>query len=541
MRPRSRRLLAVLLLLCLMAALSACAAPDNKTPAPAAPAAEPETPAPESAVTQSAAEPLSVVPQGPTPTPTAAPEPVWRDLTQAELDALNASLDWAENGFFVTSYSRPEEIDWHEVFYNGAGLKRSPTKSELAEYERFVAPAMTSIVCIPREKVEAFVLEKTGTPYSAARRPLDWYLTDSGCFMTQHGDTNARPVTITRGRVCGDEYELSFPMGDYKTYRFESEFVMRARIADGKWTYRSNLPADAVAPLELLEIRFVDTREEAAKLGVWDFVEVDQLPSDEPFGWCWAVLTAKEDGVRYVLDRVRDETELDFRFAVDYGLYRPGENLTSGVLDKGESVAVWVNQPWYPTIRLMATRDAWYGVFLFGSDNWLHLEQDVPRYLTGHDLDGEHRGATWRDEADLVNFLADGAWAWLDADSGETRAVVRFYDYRTMEVDDGEQIYRFFLNFDRIYSGDDEAPDLLITKKYNKDEYCWQLLPAWFGDNTGDYLVSAVQLDGEQLLTLQQANNGEGALSWVLPGAGENDHEFTLIRYTGTASFEGQG
>ena len=39
----------------------------------------------------------------------------------------------------------------------------------------------------------------------------------------------------------------------------------------------------------------------------------------EPFGWCWAVLTAKEDGVRYVLDRVRDETELDFRFAVDYG------------------------------------------------------------------------------------------------------------------------------------------------------------------------------------------------------------------------------
>ena len=118
---------------------------------------------------------------------------------------------------------------------------------------------------------------------------------------------------------------------------------------------------------------------------------------------------------------------------------------------------------------------------------------------------------------------------------------VRACDYRAMEVDDGEQVYRFFLNYDRIYSGEDEAPDLLVTRKYDKNDYCWTLLPSWFGDNTGDYLVSAIQLDGEQLLTLTQANNGEGALNWVLPEAGANQHEFTLIRCTGTAVFEGQG
>ncbi len=537
-----RRMMAALLLLCLLGSLAACgAAPTDQ--APAAQSGEPGNAAPESRpeAAEPAAATLSAAPAKKAAAPTPEPEPVWRELTQAELDELNASLDWSENGFFVTNYSRPEEIDWHEVFYNGAGIKRTPTKSELAEYERAAGPAMTSIVCIPRSDAEAFVYEKTGTLYSAARHPLDWYVTDSGCFMTQHGDTNVQAVQFTKGSVCGDEYALTYPMGDYKHYRFQGENVMRARIVDGKWTYRSNLPADAVAPLDLLDIRFVDSQKEALVFGARDFIKVEQLPSDEPFGWCWAVLTAKEDGVRYVLDRLQDDGELDFRFSVDYGLYRPGENLGSGVLNKGESVAVWVNQPWYPTVRLMATKDAWFGEYLFGSDNWLHLDKDEPRYLIGHDLDGEHFGVTWRDETDLVNFLSDGAWLWLDADSGETLGAVRFCDYRTMEIDDGEQVYRFFLNYDRIYTEEDEAPDLLVTRKYDKNDYCWSFLPSWFGDNTGDYLVSAIQLDGEQLLTLSQANNGEGALNWILPGAGANQHEFTLTRFRGTEVFEGQG
>ena len=44
------------------------------------------------------------------------PAPEWRALEQDELDVLSDALDWSINGFFVTTYSRPEEIDWHEVF-----------------------------------------------------------------------------------------------------------------------------------------------------------------------------------------------------------------------------------------------------------------------------------------------------------------------------------------------------------------------------------------------------------------------------------------
>ena len=61
------------------------------------------------------------------------------------------------------------------------------------------------------------------------------------------------------------------------------------------------------------------------------------------------------------------------------------------------------------------------------------------------------------------------------------------------------------------------------------------------GGGTGDYLVSAIQLDGEQILTLDQANNGEGILGYIFPGAGEFDHSFELYRYVGVAQEENQG
>ena len=95
-----------------------------------------------------------------------------RALTQEELDALNASLDFNDNGFFVTSFSRPEEIDWAQVFYNGAGIRQDPSDAQREAYDRAVGYQMTSLVCISRADVERFVLEKTGTEYRAARKPL---------------------------------------------------------------------------------------------------------------------------------------------------------------------------------------------------------------------------------------------------------------------------------------------------------------------------------------------------------------------------------
>ena len=469
-------------------------------------------------------------------------QPEWHSLTQEELDSLTDSLDWSENGFFVTSYSRPEEIWWNEVFYNGAGLKRNPSEEELAEYENAVAPAVTSLVCIDRKDIEDFVREKTGTDYSAARHPLQWYVTETDLYMTQHGDTNAIPICFTEGMAAGNEYRLTFMGTDYANYRGERPFTISVRIEDGKWLYRSNLPADMPAPLDLLDIRFVGTEEEAKALGATDFVWVEQLPSDEPFGWCWAVLTAQEDGVRYVAERLRYDTDIEMILSQSFGLRIPDKNLTSGVLNKGESVALWTNRPWTPRIRLTASKGAYFGEYVFGEDNWLYLDDSVPRSVIGHDLAGEGKGCEPKSEVDLVSFLSDGAWEYKDEETGETLAGLLFLDYRTLEVENGSGFYQIYLQFDRIYAGPDEAPDLLKMEKYFEDDYCWDAHSWNFPyKQLGDYLVSAIQLDGEQILTLRQANNGEGILNSILPGADSNQHVFTFHRYIGTLSAEGHG
>ena len=463
-----------------------------------------------------------------------------RALSQSELDAINSSLDPSENGFFVTSYSCPEEIDWAEVLYNGAGMKVQPNEAQIAGYTSYMGEIMTSLVCIPKTAVEHFVLEKTGTEYRAARRPLFWYLSEDGLYMTQHGDTNAQMIHINSGWVDGAEYELCYTRSDWQNYRGERPFVMRVRIEDGSWLFRSNLPADAPVPVPLLNIRFAETREEAEALGASQFVDVASLPSEEP-AWCWAVITALEDNIRLSVDRAFAETPEEEYLAEVADLQIPDINLCSGVLNRGQCFAVWVNQAWHPRIRLMATMGSFYGEYWFGEENWLHLDSDLDRWLIGHDLSAEGRGCEPRDEADLVNFLADGPWAWINPDTGKLLASVRFYDYRSMLVETMDGSFQLFLRYGRIYAGDQESPDLLQLEKYTEEDARWNAIPSWFGRNLGDYLISAIQMDGEQILYLTQANNGDAVLNYILPGAGEYQREFCLIRYRGTAVLEGQG
>ena len=207
----------------------------------------------------------------------------------------------------------------------------------------------------------------------------------------------------------------------------------------------------------------------------------------------------------------------------------------------------------YPLqIRKVSTTDYNYGAVVFGEQNWTNLRDEpaeTPRadYVMGHDLDGEHRGVTWEEEEDLVNFL-EGSWVWYDKVTGGPGALVTFSDYRRMAVmpfTAGGGYFELYLDYDHIYADRYDAPDLICTKPYNEDteqQMKERSLSRLFGTGgTGDYLVSAIQLDGEQILTLDQANNGEGILGYILPGAGENDHSFELYRYTGTMQEENQG
>lgn len=484
----------------------------TSTPAPAAtPAVEPEE-------AETAVPEMAEAQQG-------------RALSDGELAELTASMPPEENGFFLSAYSRPEEIDWYQVCYNGAGISQEPTAAQLKDYERYNEPVTLHVTAIAKERLAAFVAEKTESAYAEARAPLSWHLTEDGVYLHEHDDTNYQPITFTKGYADGDVYQLYYNRMDLEYHMIERPYVMTAVIRDGAWTYRSNVPADAPAPRELLSIHFYETREEVEALGISELVPVEERDSDEPF-WHWAVVTAETDGLVCRLERGEPETEAEEAFDQFLGLLTPDELLYSRRMDRGEQIALWVNEAWYPRLRLSAVKDAFYGEYWFGEDNWLHLEETAPRWIIGHDLQGEGRGCQPANETQLRNFLADGAWGYLDPDTGTLTAAVMLTDNDEMVVLTMETAVPLHLNYGRIFAPQEDAPELLIFS-HGDDQNGWDL-PEWYdAAEFGSFTYSAAQYDGEQCLTLRQADDSDSALFRLFAGADRNAKEIELWRFYG--------
>ena len=552
-----KRFLALLLAALMVLSLAACASearpsdpePEPKTDKETKPAKDPEPepipepePEPEPEPTPEP-EPEPTPEPEPEPEPEPLPEPAGtRQLTAEELKSLNDNFDYADGGFFVCTYDRPEEIDWDEVMYNGAGIDLPEVPEEVLSYfETYEGEIDTDVTAIAENALQKFALQKTGVPYEYARKKLSWFNYD-GVYLFQHGDTNIIGIEFTDGYVSGDTYTLYYDGVDIEHHYAEKPYVMTAVIRNGEWRYISNLPADEPAPMTLLNITFAETREEAEAALPVDIYETEFLDSEDPSGVCWAILTAEEDGVVYRFNRAEWDNDTEYFLATVYGFNLPNVNLTSGVLNKGESVAILVNNPWYPTLRVFATCGSFAGEYWFGESGALHIPAEAPAYVTGHDLAGEGVGAYPTNERELVYFLEDGMWALCDDETGEALAAVRFVDYRTMEIITENAVVPLVLDYDRYMAENDEAPDLLcITERgWADDDSVFEILPDWMSVNLGDYAISMIQLDGEQLLTLNQANNGDGALSYIVPG-GEGKYTFHLVRFKGTELFENQG
>ena len=489
-----------------------------------------------------------------------------RELSRREIRQLNEDFNMDDVGFYVCTYARPEEIDWNQVVYNGAGmgldLEDEPALKEFLEQYYAGEMEMTGVTIIREKDFQRLVKEKSATDYADARNKLIWNYYDEGeLYFNFHGDTNAIPISFTDGTVTKEEdgseiYRLHYEGSDARNYRFSREFEITFREKNGKRNYISNLPADAPAPVELVTIEYFEREQQVKRAGAEELIDSAYDEDTEfPDSWYWALITASEDGVRYVIDEISEglaEKGLPTYLFGSDGTFIPGNNVTSGVLDKGESIAVYVDLSWQPHLKLKVTKDNYYGAVVFGEQNWTNLRdepEEFPRadYVMGHDLEGEHRGVTWEEETDLVNFLS-GSWVWYDPVIGGPGALVTFDDYRKMTVmplTAGGGYFELFLDYDHIYTDKYDAPDLICTKPYNEDtekQMKERTLDRLFGGGgTGDYLVSAIQLDGEQILTLDQANNGEGILGYIFPGAGEFDHSFELYRYVGVAQEENQG
>ncbi|MBQ7566880.1 MAG: hypothetical protein IJT18_07150 [Oscillospiraceae bacterium] len=481
-----KRCLAMTALLPILAILlSACGFTPTETP----------TEPPTAAVEQTIAAPTETEPAQP------AEQEAWgRPLEANELDALAATLKPEENGFFVTTFDRPEEIDWESVCYDGAGLAPEPDDALRAKFEQREGEIFTDVIAVPVDALDAFAEKKTGVPYRLARNPIwSWtYLADDGLYCIQHGDTNYEPITFTSGAVDGDLYRLVYTRSDMQHFRQERPFEMTARITDGEWQYLSNVPADAPRPAFLAQI---DYTEELPDGELADTYEVRMMARDEP-GTVWATVTAQTDGVTVALERVEYSEEFDVMY--------PTRELNTWTLNEGERIALNVNLPWHPSLRLTAVKDDLRGSYIFGEDNWLHFDFDVPRYIMGHDLVGEGLGAEPKNETELVNFLSYGDWVCFDESTHTPIGAVEFMDYRDMWIGG----YLFRIEYAHGDKDQDNAPDMLYLK--HSDAEAGEPLPEDFPSAIGTYRITARQNDGEQRLQLTPLG-GDGALGYLVP------------------------
>ena len=289
---------------------------------------------------------------------------------------------------------------------------------------------------------------------------------------------------------------------------------------------------------ELLTVQYVETREEAEALGASAFHELPLLPSDEP-NPVWAVIAGQFDDVHYAIRRVSGKSEEEALMSRMYGPFPELEPVLEGDLDVGECVAIQVNRPWYPSYVLSASMGRYSLVFPFQARRVDDPEGDM-LFLFGHDLNAEARGTEYYSEKQLRSFLADGIWVWRNEATGEYEACIRFNKSGEVDLYTREAEFNAFMSLDRLYAEDTEAPDLLVLEKYAEQDSAYADYPQLSGLSLGDYLITAEQQEGVQVLRLDQANNGDGILSYILPDS-EYSYGFTFYRFIGTPGPEAMG
>jgi hypothetical protein len=204
------------------------------------------------------------------------------------------------------------------------------------------------------------------------------------------------------------------------------------------------------------------------------------------------------------------------------GPFVPGECYGDTVLNAGESVLANVWLAWVPVLRLSAGCGALSGSYFVGGDNYWHVDE-ARRYVVGTE---ERFGAPANGHE--LRAMLDGDWAYRSG--GEYDAAFRFFYEGALYVSDTEDTSVLRFSNDRLYADESLAPDLLCFDGCGEETA--QRLPAFFrdADHYGDYLVLLARCGGEHLAYLIQANNGDGALSYLVPGA-QDTYSFLLHRF----------
>lgn len=146
-------------------------------------------------------------PQTDTTVPVSGEEQAESALTEAECEEYtNWINEFSNYGFLFSNWTKPEEIDLWEVFYNGAGISEEATQEQIDSYLARTGQdeLYTDFFVIPKSSMNTFLLEKVGLTYDeliakGSAGMGDAYDPEMDCFEMQVGDTNYMQFTVESG------------------------------------------------------------------------------------------------------------------------------------------------------------------------------------------------------------------------------------------------------------------------------------------------------------------------------------------------------
>ena len=464
---------------------------------------------------------------------------VFEELTEDELYEINCS-DF-NCGFFLSDYQRPEEIDWYEVFYNGAGIEQDLTDEEWEYINENYNDIGIDFEALSKAQISEYMELHTECDSRYAENPVtdDWeYVSEYDLYVFFHGDTNMVDIDFTHGFKAGDVYHLFYYISDWRHNNFDDvEYEAVVRIEnDGNWVYISNLCVDNPTKETLVDMLVFEDKEDAEAYDPLDWIETDSdligCDPDERFYW---IVVKAEDNVKLTLDYADLDNPMGI-IPLHLDCYIPGTNAWTGNLDAGDCIVIHTPLTWSPTMRLFAQSGEFSGSYWLGEDTWRGADFDDGYidhiFITGHNLAAEGRVITAGNALSFYDATY-GTWAYYN-DYGELTAILTVDDY-SLTVTTLNDIYEVGLSLENGFN-DNEVPDLISLYSDN-DEIMFDLPGDIFTNDEmlGDYMVGIIQEDGLQRLIFEQGSN-DGALSYLIPGADASTTDFEFVRYEGVPS-----
>ena len=462
------KLISILLVLALM--LSACGGKEN-TKEPAAPS-DPGTVSTDGPSTDPAAP--QTPSQGSTQpvAPSTASDPTDQTLTPYErLVGTWVAVEGETEGYHYDAldeniYVKVEFMPNHVAIYTEESLQGETTR-----------------------EIYYGVMPEDGTLYGSGE---DWHmdLKDSE-YLIQ------KSVTIDNGQLIMD---LS---GDYTM---------------GGTLFLKKVEAPLLAEVMVMEANSINTASDGSYLAddMWFPNVVDSIilpPVDLSATVYWQLFTAQEDGVTITLESAYPNGDYLSMIFREEAAFVKSEQIYTITLSKGETLAVKASEPWYPEYRASVLKDNFWGEFRFEThkevkDGAFHAAQlGTAYFVTGHDKELEYCSIRSASGSEACRFL-EGVWTYMD-DSGALKAVMVLDHSGGMTVFTDEKTYELSYYMDRVFSGEFDPADTICL-------WGWETSQVYtdFGvsEGLGDYYFELHPVDGEEILSVVQINNGDGFL-----------------------------